>query len=378
MTEHYLNIINTSETTVKIQISGYIGIPERWQNEPDMADQVVSTKEKMRKELIEIANLKAKKIELYIDSFGGSVNHGLAIYNALKQTDAEITTIYNGWSASIATVIGCAGDIRIAPDNCLLLIHNARGMAFGTKSDMKNYSEWLEKVDGFIKKVYTDAGMSESDVDDWMNRDSGNGEWMDANDAVNMNLLTGLMESGYQAAAVVDEKLFNDYNLPKITNMKNDKNGGMVEKILNVIGYKNDETLTAENTSLNERITELENQLNTANDRVTELENAGSNVEELTNQVETANATIAERDETITGLESQVNELTTQTESDSQTIENLTGERDDLQSQVNELSANALNVDGDGDNITDEPVTEEQKERIKTIERLQKSAGVKK
>ncbi len=69
--------------------------------------------------------VQSDEITVRINSYGGSVSEGMAIYNALKNSGKQVTTVCDGFACSIASVIFCAGDRRIMPDTSLLMIHNA-------------------------------------------------------------------------------------------------------------------------------------------------------------------------------------------------------------------------------------------------------------
>ena len=72
-----------------------------------------------------------EKINVYINSYGGEVAEGLAIYNALRRHKAKVITHCEGFACSIASVIFMAGDERIMSDSSLLMIHNAWTYADG-------------------------------------------------------------------------------------------------------------------------------------------------------------------------------------------------------------------------------------------------------
>ena len=73
----------------------------------------------------EIEGLDVDNLHVYINSYGGEVAEGLAIYNSLKRHKAKVTTHDDGFAASIASVIFMAGDERIMSNASLLFIHNA-------------------------------------------------------------------------------------------------------------------------------------------------------------------------------------------------------------------------------------------------------------
>ena len=71
----------------------------------------------------------AKEIKVYINSLGGSVMEGIAIYNQLKRHAAHKTVYVDGFACSIASVIAMAGDTVIMPKNAVMMIHNANAAA---------------------------------------------------------------------------------------------------------------------------------------------------------------------------------------------------------------------------------------------------------
>lgn len=86
------------------------------------------------------------EITVYINSYGGEVAEGLAIYNALKRHKARIKTYCDGFAASIASVIFMAGDERIMNDSSLLMIHNAWSIVEGNAQQLRKQADDLEKI----------------------------------------------------------------------------------------------------------------------------------------------------------------------------------------------------------------------------------------
>ena len=86
------------------------------------------------------------EINVYINSYGGEVAEGLAIYNALRRHNAKIKTYCDGFACSIASVIFMAGDERIMHESSLLMIHNAWTWAEGNADELRNQADDLEKI----------------------------------------------------------------------------------------------------------------------------------------------------------------------------------------------------------------------------------------
>lgn len=94
-------------------------------------------------------------LDVYINSGGGDVFAGMAIYNIIKRHADDVTVYIDGLAASIASVIAMAGDKIIMPENALLMIHNAWTMAIGNARDMRQTAEELDRVDSLIRDIYT-------------------------------------------------------------------------------------------------------------------------------------------------------------------------------------------------------------------------------
>ena len=138
------------------------------------------------------------KITVHINSYGGEVAEGLAIYNALKTRD--VTTICDGFAASAASVIFCAGKERIMNAASLLFIHNALVFgASGNADDLEKQAADLRVMTGAIKAAYREAGVTLTDkaLDTLMCDET----WIAPSDAVDMGFATSVMDSSEDTTA---------------------------------------------------------------------------------------------------------------------------------------------------------------------------------
>ncbi len=94
------------------------------------------------------------KINVHINSGGGSVFGGIAIYNILKRHDAEITVYVEGLAASIASVIAMAGDKIIIPANAQMMIHKPSSITWGNADDMRKEADVLDGCQKVILNTY--------------------------------------------------------------------------------------------------------------------------------------------------------------------------------------------------------------------------------
>ena len=96
----------------------------------------------------------AKEIKVYINSLGGSVMEGIAIYNQLKRHPAHVTVQIDGFACSIASVIAMAGDTVIMPKNAVMMVHNAWSYAIGNAAQLRKAADDLEVVNNASKQAY--------------------------------------------------------------------------------------------------------------------------------------------------------------------------------------------------------------------------------
>lgn len=96
----------------------------------------------------------AGDIVLKINSPGGSVFDGVAIYNDLKAHKGNVRVEITGIAASIASIIAMAGDEIAIADNAMMMIHNAWTIAAGNAEELTAQAEILAKIDGQLASTY--------------------------------------------------------------------------------------------------------------------------------------------------------------------------------------------------------------------------------
>lgn len=89
---------------------------------------------------------KVDNINIYINSCGGSVSEGIAIYNILKRSAAYKTVYVDAFAYSIASVIAMVGDKVIMPSNTTMMIHNAMMSAYGNSSELRKAANDLDII----------------------------------------------------------------------------------------------------------------------------------------------------------------------------------------------------------------------------------------
>lgn len=129
------------------------------------------------------------QINVNINSYGGEVAEGIAIYNALVRHPAKIVTRCDGMACSIASVIFMAGDERIMYEPSMLMIHNASSMAWGTAADLRKAADDNEKITSMSKAAYLQSvNITEEELTALMDSET----WISPAEALNMGFATAI------------------------------------------------------------------------------------------------------------------------------------------------------------------------------------------
>jgi ATP-dependent protease ClpP protease subunit len=125
------------------------------------------------------------ELTVRINSPGGSVFDGVAIYNALKRHEAAITVWIDGIAASIASMIAMAGDEIVMPENAMLVLHDPSALVMGTAADMRATAEALDRMKAGMVAAYRDkSGRDDAEIEALMAAET----WLSAQEAVALGL----------------------------------------------------------------------------------------------------------------------------------------------------------------------------------------------
>lgn len=128
-----------------------------------------------------------EQINVYINSYGGEVAEGLAIYNALKRHKAKVRTICDGFACSIASVIFMSGDERVMNEASLLMIHNAWTFAEGNAAALRKQADDLEKITQASVEAYkAHSSLEEKEIKALMDAET----WITPDEAISYGFAT--------------------------------------------------------------------------------------------------------------------------------------------------------------------------------------------
>ena len=148
---------------------------------------------------------KLAEINVHVDSYGGEVSEGFAIYNALRAKNAQITTYADGFVASAAIYPYLAGTQRIANNVSAFYFHPVIGGGRGYAEDLREAADELDKLTEIGLGAFTNAGMKEQAARDLINSKT----WYSPEAVLEMGLATSIQKGarGDEATQSVHDML---------------------------------------------------------------------------------------------------------------------------------------------------------------------------
>lgn len=139
-----------------------------------------------------LRGMGGKDVDVLINSPGGSLFEGLAIYNLLREYTGKVTVQILGVAASAASFIAMAADeIQIARSG-FYMIHNGQVVAVGDRNALVEVAEWLEPFDSAMADIYAQrTELNAADVAEMMDRET----WLTAADAIEQGFADGYLAS---------------------------------------------------------------------------------------------------------------------------------------------------------------------------------------
>lgn len=161
-------------------------------------------------------------LNVYLNSPGGDVFAGQAIYNQLKRHPATVNMHVDGLAASIASVIAMAGDTIYMPANSMMMIHHPMSQVYGNAAEMRTMADTLDKVSESIQQCYLAKApdLDPGDLVDLMDNET----WMTAQEAHDMGLCDVVEDEKSLVASVKDLEILASYkHAPKFITVKNEE-----------------------------------------------------------------------------------------------------------------------------------------------------------
>lgn len=200
----YLSVKNATDTSADIYFYGDIVGSEwdKWEDTDTCPTDVLNILDQVK---------GAKSLNIYVNSGGGSVFAGLAIYNMLKRHGAHKTVHVDGLAASIASIIALAGDEVIIPSNAFMMIHKPWVMSVGNANDLRKAADDLDRIEQGIMNIYAEnlrEGVDVAEIQTMVNAET----WLTGEEA--SQYFNVKVTEEVQAAAYLGDSVKNYRNTP--------------------------------------------------------------------------------------------------------------------------------------------------------------------
>jgi ATP-dependent Clp protease, protease subunit len=195
-----------AEDTEAIELTIYGDIGESWWYDSTSAKDIEEA----------LKGITANSIIVRLNSPGGDVFDGIAIYNQLKNHLAKVTVYVDGLAASAASLIAMAADELIMNTGSMLMIHEASTWAWGTKHDIRKTLNALEGIDKSIADIYMTRFQGDrSEIEQMITNET----WFTASEAVEVGLADRVNEVVKEdETEEVDSEDFKNSVLTRIRN----------------------------------------------------------------------------------------------------------------------------------------------------------------
>ena len=228
------------------------------------------------RELLEAEALTGK-VDVRINSNGGEVYSGIAIFNALKNSKADITIYVDGIAASMASVIALCGKPVQMSRYARLMLHSVQGGCYGNKDEMKNCIREIEALEDTLCEMYATRMGKAKDEIRAMYFD-GRDHWLRADEALALGLIDGIYDADPVPEDSPPEQVFqifnnrlqqpqneNDMNLDELKKRPRFTNCATDDDFLREIGLL--ETEAGKVPSLNAEVDRLKGELKVFQDK---------------------------------------------------------------------------------------------------------------
>jgi ATP-dependent Clp protease protease subunit len=214
--------VRTTGLTAEIDIFGPIG--------DSLFGDTVSLKS--FRESIKSISDNTKEIIININSPGGDVFDGIAIYNLLKSKKWKKKVKVHALAASIASVIALAGDEVEMGTGAMLMVHLPWTGSYGNRKDFESVIENLVRVEEQLVTIYAkQTGLSRTEIRNLMEKET----WMTADEAIELKFATSKVEDALPIAASALDKATWIARMPKNIWTSKEENKKKLEELRNKI-----------------------------------------------------------------------------------------------------------------------------------------------
>lgn len=177
----------------ELYLYGFVG--DNYWDEGFTATQVIEA----------LAEVGPGPLTVHINSGGGYTSDGVAIYNALKAHDGDVTVIVDSVAFSSASLIAMAGSVRIMREGAEMMIHEAAGGVFGTSAEHANAAKRLDSFGDQMANIYAKATDGDPVA---IRKEMKETLWMSPQEAVDRGFATAANEEQAISVAAFDYRTY--------------------------------------------------------------------------------------------------------------------------------------------------------------------------
>ena len=185
------------------------------------------------------------KIDVRINSRGGDVFSGIAIYNALRQSKSDITIYIDGVAASIAAVIALCGKPLYMSPYAKLMLHSVSGGVFGNASNLRRTADQIDRLQRDLADMIAErCGLTPDEVISTYFDEKDH--WLDASEAVSMGLADGIYDMPHvESAPESAEDIYNFFNNRLNSEPQNQQEMALIDDIKAIPSFSDKEDASA-------------------------------------------------------------------------------------------------------------------------------------
>ncbi|MDY5688023.1 MAG: ATP-dependent Clp protease proteolytic subunit [Bacteroidaceae bacterium] len=185
------------------------------------------------------------KIDVRINSRGGDVFSGMAIYNALRQSKSDITIYIDGVAASIAAIIALCGKPLYMSPYAKLMLHSVSGGTWGNASALRQTADQMEQLQKDLAKMIAGrCGMTAKDVQAKYFDEKDH--WIDAQEALEMKLCDGIYDMATtEEQPKTAEEIYNFFNNRLVFEPQNSHEMALIDDIKAIPSFSDKEDASA-------------------------------------------------------------------------------------------------------------------------------------
>lgn len=185
------------------------------------------------------------KIDVRINSRGGDVFSGMAIYNALRQSKSDITIYIDGVAASIAAIIALCGKPLYMSPYAKLMLHSVSGGTWGNASVLRQTADQMEQLQKDLANMIAGrCGMKAKDVQTKYFDEKDH--WIDAQEAVEMKLCDGIYDMATtEQQPKTAEEIYNFFNNRLVFEPQNSQEMALIDDIKAIPSFSDKEDASA-------------------------------------------------------------------------------------------------------------------------------------